>query len=190
MIPGFRPLRFVALAAAVACATGCDAPVARHPAVGRMVGELPLVSLGDPRTPQPRTAGKVTLLVMWATWCGPCKLELPGLARLADRLAAEPAFQLVAVSCGSDDPDEVAAETRALLDRQRLRIAAWAFADPLGRSLFASTYGLSGVPTTYLVGPDSTVRRVWTGYRSRDEGEMAAAVLELLRETAGSPAAR
>lgn len=186
MIPGGPLLGFTALLAAVSCAAGCDGPVTKHPAVGRSIGPLPLVSLVDPRAPQPRLEGRVTLLAMWATWCGPCRLELPGLVRLADRLAGEPRFQLLAVSCGSDDPTELAAETRALLDRQRLALAAWAFSDRLSRSLFASAHGLAGLPTTYLVDADARVRRVWTGYRARNEAEMAAAVLELLGEAASA----
>ena len=38
------------------------------------------------------------------------------------------------------------------------------------------------MPTTYLIGPDSRVRRVWNGYRSSDEADMAAAILRLLQE--------
>jgi thiol-disulfide isomerase/thioredoxin len=173
---------------AAAAVSGCDSVGPAHPAVGRVIGELPVVSLGDPRAAPPSLAGKVTLLNFWGTWCPPCRRELPGLARLATQLDGEPRFQLVAVSCGSGDLDELAAETSAFLVEQNLPLRPWGFADPLARSLFASTYGLEAFPTTYLLGPDAQVRQVWVGYRSRDEAEMAQAVLRVMKEL--PPAAR
>jgi len=168
---------------------GCDPPGRGHPAVGRGVGPLPVVSLGDPRATPPALAGKVTLLNFWGTWCPPCRRELPGLVRLATTLADEPRFQLVAVSCGTDDIDELAATTAAFLVEQKLPLRPWGFADPPARSLFATAYGLEAFPTTYLIGPDARVRQVWVGYRSRDEADIAQAVLRLLKEQA-PPAAR
>ena len=162
---------------------GCDAARPPHPAVGRGMGSLPIVSLDDVSLPVPALMGRVTLLNFWGTWCPPCRRELPGLVRIAERLANEPRFQLVAVSCGSGgDGDDLGSETKAFLTSRQLPIAAWGFADPLATTLFASAYGLEAFPTTYLIGPDARVRRVWTGYRSSDEADIAASIVVLLRE--------
>jgi len=173
-------------------AGGCSAPTSSHPAVGRLIGNLPLVSLADPTAGEnpsaaasPTFLGKVTLLNFWGVWCMPCRRELPGLVRLADRLQSEPAFQFVAVSCGSGGPDdftEIAATTRDFLAKQKISLAAWA--DPAGfvRILFSESFGFDSYPTTYLIGPDARVRAVWIGYRSRDEAEMAQAILKALKE--------
>lgn len=176
-----RLLMCISAAAAIGV-VGCDAPSRGHPAIGRGVGPLPVVSLGDPRATVPTLTGKVTLLNFWGTWCPPCRRELPGLVRLATHLADEPRFQLVAVSCGTDDLDELAATTAAYLVEHKLPLRPWGFADPPARSLFASAYGLEAFPTTFLIGPDSRVRQVWVGYRSRDEADMAQAVLRLLKD--------
>jgi thiol-disulfide isomerase/thioredoxin len=170
-------------------AVGCDTTAPLHPAVGRSLGDLPIAAVADPDAAPPSLAGKVTLLNFWGTWCPPCRRELPGLVRLADRLADEPRFQLVAVSCnpGPGDFDEVAAETRGYLERERLDLRAWACTDPLGRDMLFTTIGLNAFPTTLLIGPDAQIRRVWVGYRPHDEAEVAAAIVELLKE---QPAAR
>jgi cytochrome c biogenesis protein CcmG/thiol:disulfide interchange protein DsbE len=163
---------------------GCAPPRRDHPAVGRALGRLPIVSLADPAIAPPELRGGVTLLNFWGTWCPPCRRELPGLVRLAGSLRDQPAFQLVAVSCGPDgdgDPGELGRETARFLDSQQLEIDAWAFADPLQAGLFASASGLDAFPTTYLIGPDGIVRRVWRGYRSSDEADIAAAVVALLK---------
>ncbi len=175
---------------AVALFTGCGDGGPAHPAVGRRMGPLPVVSLGDPAPPAPALAGKVTLLNFWGTWCPPCRKELPGLVRIAGRLAGEPRFQLVAVSCGSgrdETPAGLADETRKFLAQHQLVISAWTLSDPLAASLFASAYGLESFPTTYLIGPDARVRRVWTGYRSSDEADIATAIVGLLKEQSSRP---
>ena len=172
----------VALALPVA---GCGKPPP-HPAVGRAIGPLPIAPLADLTAAPPALVGRVTLLNFWGTWCPPCRRELPGLARLAAGLAQESRFQLVAVSCsgggGSGDPAELAAETAEFLIRQQLTVPAYVFSDPLRADLLSATLGLTALPATYLIGPDATVRRVWIGYRPRDEAEIAAALVPLLKE--------
>jgi len=182
----------VLLMAVVVAVAGCGSPPP-HPAVGREVLGLALVALDGPDRRTPDFAGRVTLLNFWGTWCPPCRRELPGLARLAERLRGEAAFQLVAVTCGAggkEDPGELAATTRDYLRRERLAVDAWLDPDGRTRMLFASMYGLEAFPTTYLIGPDERIRRVWVGYTPGDEAHVATAVLAALKETAAGPAAR
>lgn len=47
--------------------------------------------------------GKVVLLNIWATWCAPCKVEMPSMERLHQKLAANADFRLVAVSVDEED---------------------------------------------------------------------------------------
>jgi thiol-disulfide isomerase/thioredoxin len=173
---------------------GCAGSTPAHPAVGRTVGNLPLESLVDPGRRPPTFAGRVTLLNFWGTWCPPCRRELPGLVRLADRLRTEPAFQLVAVSCGGRAPEDMAALTeattaflqQAVSPSQRSAIEPWADPDGRTRMLFSASYGFDAFPTTYLIGPDATIRQVWVGYRSRDEADIARAIVAALKELAPS----
>jgi thiol-disulfide isomerase/thioredoxin len=191
MIPCHRRFarRPLVVLASVILAAGCvilpagcaGNPSPNHPAVGRVMGPLPIVSVAADPLPAPGLIGKVTLLNMWGTWCPPCRRELPVLVRLAARLADEPGFQFVPVSCGSGDYEELAADTRDYLARNNLPVSAWAFPDPVSASVFASAYGLQAFPTTYLIGPDARIERVWVGYRPRDEADMAAALVEALK---------
>ncbi|NCX98570.1 MAG: TlpA family protein disulfide reductase [Planctomycetia bacterium] len=162
----FRLAASACLAAAVVA--GCGEPTA-HPAVGKKLGPLPVAPLADLTAPPPALAGRVTLLNFWGTWCPPCRRELPGLARMAAGLAHEPRFQLVAVC------------TSKFLMREKLTVPAYVFSDPPAADLLATTLGLEALPATYLIGPDATVRHVWIGYRARDEAEIAAAIVQLLR---------
>lgn len=193
MIPRRCSLSATLLAAVVAwlpCVAGCDRSTPAHPAVGRTVGNLPLVSLADSTRQPPTFMGRVTLLNFWGTWCPPCRRELPGLVRLADRLRSEPAFQLVAVSCGGrapEDMDRLTELTNAFLKEainpaQRSAIDPWADPDGRTRMIFSASFGFDAFPTTYLVGSDGKVRQVWVGYQSSDEADIARAIVAALKD--------
>src|SRR6059058_4229592 len=71
----------------------------------------------DLRTGRPTTLadyrGKVVLLNVWATWCEPCRVEMPSLERLHRRLAGTD-FRVVSVSIDEDGDSVVAAFARQL----------------------------------------------------------------------------
>jgi cytochrome c biogenesis protein CcmG/thiol:disulfide interchange protein DsbE len=178
----------VALIVPLLC-SGCGDQTAAHPAIGRSVGSLPLVSVADPGRASPELAGRITLLNFWATWCPPCRRELPGLVRLASRLATEPRFQLIAVACDQQEPDELAPYVSRFLAGQRIELEAWIDPDSALQTLFAEQYGFGSLPTTYLINADGCVQRVWVGYRSRDEADMARTILAALKDaSAETPA--
>jgi thiol-disulfide isomerase/thioredoxin len=89
--------------------------------------------------------GKVVLLNFWATWCGPCKREMPDLDRLQAKLGGE-RFQVVALSSDRQGPAVVGP-----------------FYDELGvghltvfndrRGAVQRAFGVFGLPTTVLIDP-------------------------------------
>ena len=90
--------------------------------------------------------GKLTLLNLWATWCVPCRKEMPGLDKLAQKLSGEH-FQVVALAIDRAGPgkvkafiDEVGASHLKVYVDQTTR---------LGRPL-----GAIGMPTTLLLDPE------------------------------------
>src|SRR5438128_10730385 len=72
----------------------------------------------DLRTGRPTTLadyrGKVVLLNVWATWCQPCRVEMPSMERLYRRLGAGVDFRVVAVSIDEQDDSFVIAFVREL----------------------------------------------------------------------------
>jgi thiol-disulfide isomerase/thioredoxin len=88
--------------------------------------------------------GQVVVLNLWATWCGPCKEEMPTLAKLQATYAASP-FKVVAVSVDSIDYDDLARADIAKTPPLALyRDAKYALA-------FGLTPRPAGLPTTLII---------------------------------------
>ena len=93
--------------------------------------------------------GKVVILNFWATWCGPCVMELPSLDRLARKL---PSDQFAVVIVGEDSGGHAAG--KPFLERLGIRNVL-ALADQ-GESL-QRALAVRGLPTTFIVTPDGSV---------------------------------
>lgn len=92
-------------------------------------------------------AGKVTVLNFWALWCAPCKVEMPALAALGQKLAGD-GIDIVAVNLG-DPLDRV----RAFVERNRLDGLAIVLDDADA----AKAWHVGALPVTYVVGPNGRI---------------------------------
>ena len=115
--------------------------------------------------------GQVVMVNFWATWCGPCKIEMPHLVRLYDKYRAS-GFQLLGVNI-DDDPRNAAASAA------KLGITFPVLLD--GDKRVAKLYDLSTMPTTLLIDRDGKLRHVHRGYRDGYELTYDQQVRELLK---------
>jgi thiol-disulfide isomerase/thioredoxin len=94
--------------------------------------------------------GKVVVVNIWASWCGPCNAEAPGLGQMAKHYGDRVQFLGV-------DIDDQTAPARAFIQKY-----GWTYpsvADPNGQ--IKRGYGLLGQPDTMVY--DAAGKRVWTG---------------------------
>lgn len=96
-------------------------------------------------------AGRTTLVNVFASWCGPCRVEHP----LLMRLAADPAIRVVGINY-KDQPENALRFLGALGNPY-----AAVGVDGSGRT--AIEWGVYGVPETFLVGPDGKIRAKFVG---------------------------
>jgi len=92
--------------------------------------------------------GKVVLVNFWATWCAPCRDEMPSIGRLKASFKGKP-FEVLAVNLGEPEArirafrDKVPMDFPVLLDSDMTVSKAW---------------GARALPVTYLIGPDGRIR--------------------------------
>lgn len=97
--------------------------------------------------------GEVVFLNFWATWCPPCREELPAMRELADRLKGRP-FRMVAVS-----QDEGWSALQGFFGPRGAPPGVTVALDPGGR--LARLYGTEKLPETYVVGRKGAVLARW-----------------------------
>jgi thiol-disulfide isomerase/thioredoxin len=138
-----RLLNFTVLIAFLFC-LGCRDKAPRD-------GE-PILSLstysGDMYTVS-RKDDKVTLIVFWATWCQPCLMEIPTLIELQGKYGSR-GFRVVAVNI--DDPE--GNKARAILEKFGVNYPV-----VMGNERTIDRFGgLSGIPTSILIGRDGMIK--------------------------------
>ena len=115
--------------------------------------------------------GKVVLLNIWATWCGPCRQEMPQLDRLYQKYKSS-GFVLLGVNVDEDvrKASDVAAKLGVsfpvLLDTDKA---------------VSKLYDLSTMPSTVIIDRDGKVRYVHRGYLAGYEDNYEKQIRELLK---------
>jgi peroxiredoxin len=108
--------------------------------------------------------GKVILLSFWATWCGPCTIEIPWLVDLQSRYGGR-GFVVVGVSV-----DDSVGELRPFVERMKMNypVVLGAGRDDVKEEAYGPLWG---VPTAFLIGRDGRVCRKHTGMASPEQLE-------------------
>ena len=117
--------------------------------------------------------GQVVLVNFWATWCPPCRAEMPSMQRLREKMAGRP-FAIVTVDMGESPPEvrtflkEVGLHFTVLMDRDGKALKQW--------KVFA-------FPTSFLLDAEGRIRYAVFGTTEWDEAEAVAKINELLPAT-------
>jgi thiol-disulfide isomerase/thioredoxin len=99
--------------------------------------------------------GQVVLLNIWATWCGPCKDEIPSLQRLQQAYGSK-GLKLVAVSI-----DDYVNEDSIRAYAKNFGVTFEVLHDPT--HAIERAYQTTGYPETFVIGPEGTIRKKWIG---------------------------
>jgi peroxiredoxin len=107
--------------------------------------------------------GKVILLDFWATWCAPCKIEIPGFIELYDKYRDQ-GFEVVGISV--DDPVDALRDFAMQLNMNYPVLVGD------GRDDVKEAFGpLIGFPTTFIIGRDGTVCSEHVGFAPKAQFE-------------------
>jgi len=147
---GWRPLMLAAvLGIGIAGCAGNGNP--RH------APDLTLTSLDGNPIRLADYKGQVLIVDFWATWCGPCRLEIPHLIALQEKYG-DRGFQVIGVAV-SDREEHVR------LFSQQVGIN---YPTAMGSDDAVEAFGgFSAIPTTFVVGPDGSIAARLTGYQEK-----------------------
>ncbi|WP_333843645.1 TlpA disulfide reductase family protein, partial [Pelomicrobium sp.] len=124
--------------------------------------------------------GQVVLVNFWATWCPPCRAEMPSMQRLQDKLAGRP-FAILAVDMGETEAEvrdflkEVPVRFPILLDKDGAALRAWK---------------VRAFPTSFVVDTEGRVRYSLFGAKEWDDPDALEKIGVLLQGAAKRQAGR
>lgn len=116
--------------------------------------------------------GKYLVVTFGASWCPPCKKELPALERIARSYKGDKRIKFLAINI-----DKKIAKGKKFVKRAGLKHVRVGF-DPKGGSV--RSYDPPSMPTTYIVGPRGVIRHRHKGFRSGDGAKLRKQIKTLL----------
>ena len=123
-----------------------------QPAVGYPAPDFELTTLGGEPFMLSELQGRPVVLNFWATWCGPCRRELPALQAAHEHYGQN-------VTIVGVDQAEAPATVQLYVDQLGLTFPVPMDAD----QDVANRYNVMGLPTTFFIDPEGIIRRVWSG---------------------------
>lgn len=115
--------------------------------------------------------GKVVFLNFWATWCGPCRYEMPSMEKLYNEFE-EAGLEILAINLG-----ETAPVVKEFMEEYNLSFPALLDKD----NSVAQVYGVRSIPTTYLIDRDGHILGMAVGAREWDSNALRKLFREILK---------
>jgi peroxiredoxin len=167
-----RMLQFLVTGAVVVALTIGSISAMAKPLSGEESPDFTLKSRDGGNIKLSEQRGNIVLVNFWASWCGPCRQELPAFEALYQE------YQDLGVEILAVNVDDEAEKAKVLL--QDIEVSFPVLFDTSGE--VSQLYDVSAMPTTVIVDRDGNVRLLHPGYRKGDEKKYEKAIKMLMRE--------
>ncbi len=150
------PFSLLLILLTTACSAAIASAAVSSPQVGAHAPDFTLQTLQGETLSISDLRGQVILVNFWATWCGPCRLEMPAIQ------ARFESTDLAVLAVNFDEPPE---QVQAFVDE--LGLSFTTLLDPGGE--IQLLYQVRGYPTTYFVDEEGTIKILHIGFMNEDQ---------------------
>ncbi len=146
-------------------------------AAGKLAANFTLNGLDGHPVTLSALRGKVIMLNIWATWCGPCREEMPSIEKLYEKLQGDPNFVILAVSQDTEGKAAVA----PFMAKNGFKFPV--LLDPDNK--VGDAYGVSGIPETFIIDQQGRIVAHHLGPYDWANPEIRDALEELVKAKQG-----
>ncbi len=115
--------------------------------------------------------GRVVLLDFWATWCGPCKMAMPGVQKIHEKYAGKKVSVF-----GVDTWERGSSEQKIEKPKKYMAEKKYTYGLLFSGDDLAKQIGISGIPTFLVIGPDGKILHIGSGFDESGDEKLAAII--------------
>lgn len=163
-MPAIKPCRYLVLLLLSVVLTGCGKQNAMAPPkIGDTIPDVTFVGIDNSRLNLDSLKGKLVIVHFWATWCAPCRKEMPSLERLSQKLDPN-RYALIGIAV-----DEDINLVREFKLKYAIQFARYIDSD---MSLSKGHFGVTAYPETFIISRDGKLLRHMLGGQEWDTPAM------------------
>ncbi|MDI1242804.1 MAG: TlpA disulfide reductase family protein [bacterium] len=148
-----------------------------YPPLASAVAQSDMKNLDGSTSKVADRKGKVLLLNMWATWCGPCRGEMPELVKMQDE-HRDKGFEIIGLNTDDGDTKEMVEEFAAEMKLNYTLV----WADTAMQNGLLKISNFNGIPQSFVVDRDGNLRGVFRGGGKNEVKKMEELVAKVVAE--------
>lgn len=121
--------------------------------------------------------GKVLLVNLWATWCGPCRGEMPALVKLQDQYRQQ-GLEIIGLNADDESADKI----NKFSEEMKLNYTL-VWSDSKFQNSLLNISKFPGIPQSFLIDRDGNLRAVFTGGSAGEIQKLDETTARLVEET-------
>ena len=143
---------------------------------GQMAPDFELTNASGQKVTLAQYRGKLIFLNFWATWCEPCKEEMPSMERLYQKMQGRP-FEILAVSLDTQPQKDIP----AFFEKTKIKLS-FPILQGQGQEIAKQKYQTTGVPESFIIGADGKVIKHVIGSYEWDSAQIIDYFETLMKE--------
>lgn len=144
---------------------------------GQLAPDFELTNAAGQKVTLAQYRGKLVFLNFWATWCEPCKEEMPSMERLYQKMQGRP-FEILAVSLDNQPESAVP----AFFEKTKIKVS-FPVLQGDGQGIAKKKYQTTGVPESFIIGADGKVVKHVIGSYEWDSEQIIEYFETLMKES-------
>jgi len=131
--------------------------------IGSIAPDFSLITLNGEEVTLKQFKDKVVILNFWASWCGPCRYEIPDFIKMYDKHKKD-GLEIIGIALNSGN----AAKIRSFVKNNSMNYTILTGDEKYLKDLTVKYGGIRGIPTTFLIDKKGIIRQKWVGARTEE----------------------